>query len=737
MKNILRIFTKDAKNTGTNWVALILIGGLILLPSLYAWFNIKASWDPYGQTDQIPIGIVNEDTGSTLRDEDINVGQELVDTLKENPSMDWQFEDKEKAMDKLEYGDYFAVIVIPENFSSKLGTVVDDQPEKADMEYYVNEKINAIAPKITDKGASALIDEISSNFISTVNGVIFETFNDIGIELEQDLPDIERFEQYIFDIEENLPEINELINQSLTDATSAEEVINRAQSLVPEAEQVTRDGLNTIDNTTAFLNEAEDRLNEMAPQIQADLERVQQVAQDTNAFLKEVQSAEIDFGNGEELTDRLDEQVAEQIENISSIENTLRQVQQQQSENKEEDNAEDSPDEGTEESNQGSQQIEQALEKLATIRAGLETAQQRSGDIRTFIEEKHAEVDGLIGDLQSIVENTSANIDSFITEYNESIEPRVLAEVANAKTTLAEARNILVEIQTAIPEVERILSSAETDLGEGKGLLETVQGEFPYVNDKVNELADRIREIQGETDIGEIIELLQNDPEAERGFFAEPVQLNENKVFPIENYGSGMTPFYTVLAIWVGGLLLISLLSTDTTNMESYSSRQVYFGKLLTFITIGLLQTTIVSLGDIFLLNVSMANPIWFVVFGLLISLVFMIIIYTLVSVFGDIGKAMVIVLLVLQIAGSGGTYPVVLLPDFFQVIHPFLPFSYAIDLLREAVGGIVWERVIRDILFLSIFGIAAIVLGAFLKQPINRQSKKIKQKSKESGMFH
>ncbi|MFD2630220.1 YhgE/Pip family protein [Oceanobacillus kapialis] len=736
MKNIWRIFSRDIKNTGTNWVALLLIGGLIILPSLYAWFNIKASWDPYGQTDQIPIGVVNEDTGATVRDEDIDVGQELISTLKENPTMDWHFVNRHEAMEKLEYGEYFAVIVIPENFSKKLGTVIDDQPEKADMEYYVNEKINAIAPKITDKGASAITDEISSHFISTVNGVIFDIFNDIGLELEQDLPDIERFENYIFDLEENLPEINQLINQTLADANSAGDMINRAQELVPEAERVTGNGLETIDNTTAYLNKAEDRLNEIAPQVQEDLERVQQIAEETNTFLQEVQSTGIDFSNGAELTNQLDEQVAQQIEAVTSIEEILRQIQQQQNTQGENDEATET-EEGNNENNQANQQIEQALEELETIRTGLESAQERSGEIRTFVEEKQSEIEGVINDLQSLTEDTSTKIDAFITEYNESIEPTVLAEVGRAKNTLADARGILVEIQSAIPEVERILSSTENDLGEGEGMLETVQDEFPYVNDKVNQIADRIREIQGETDIGEIIELLQNDPDAEQGFFAEPVQLNENKIFPIENYGSGMTPFYSVLAIWVGGLLLISLLSTDTPNLENYSSRQIYFGKLFTFITIGLLQASIVTSGDIFLLDVTMANPGWFVLFGLLISLVFMLITYTLVSVFGDIGKAMVIVLLVLQIAGSGGTYPVVLLPDFFQAIHPFLPFSYAIDLMREAVGGIVWSRVLHDLIFLGIFGIAAIVLGAFLKQPINRQSKKIKQKSKESGLFH
>src|SRR5699024_5953661 len=160
--------------------------------------------------------------------------------------------------------------------------------------------------------------------------------------------------------------------------------------------------------------------------------------------------------------------------------------------------------------------------------------------------------------------------------------------------------------------------------------------EYPYVNDKVGELADKLRDIKEEADINEIIELLQNDPEAGKGFFSEPVLLDEHSVFPIENYGSGMTPFYTILSLWVGGLLLISL---------------------------GILQTLIVTTGDIFLLQVNIASPIWFVVFGLFCSLIFMTIVYTFVSIFGDVGKSMVIVMLVLQIAGSGGTYPVVLLP--------------------------------------------------------------------------
>src|SRR5699024_12254665 len=185
---------------------------LVFLPSLYAWLNIYASWDPYGNTDQLPVGVVNEDKGEVVRDEDIDVGEELVDTLKDDDSMDWTFTDRESAMEQLEEGDLFAFIVIPEDFSKKLGTVVEAHPEKAKVEYYVNEKLNAIAQKITEKGASVIVDDISSNFISTVNGVIFDMFYDIGLELEEDLPDIERFEECVLEMEERLAEVDKTLD---------------------------------------------------------------------------------------------------------------------------------------------------------------------------------------------------------------------------------------------------------------------------------------------------------------------------------------------------------------------------------------------------------------------------------------------------------------------------------------------------------------------------------------------
>src|SRR5699024_5516691 len=253
--------------------------------------------------------------------------------------------------------------------------------------------------------------------------------------------------------------------------------------------------------------------------------------------------------------------------------------------------------------------------------------------------------------------------------------------------------------------------------------------------EQVTELAGKIRKIQSEADLKVIIDLLLNDPEAERSFFKEPVVLHKNEIFPIENYGTGMTPFYTVLSLWVGGLLLISLLSTRVPGQDNLNPKVVYSGRLLIFVTIGLLQTLIVTLGDIFIIGVSVSHKFWFVVFGLLISFVFMTIVYTAVSVLGDVGKALAIILLVLQIASSGGTYPVVLLPEFFQMVHPILPFTYGVDLMREAVGGIIWKRALADIVALIIFALITLSIGLFLKGPIQKRLSKLME-SKTGQLF-
>ena len=214
MKGTFEIFRRDLKNIFKNYGAIIVVLALCILPSLYAWFNIKASWDPYAQsaTSGIKIGVVNNDKGATLNGKEVNLGNDVVDELKDNKQMGWQFVSEEEATEMVEEGKYYAMITIPEDFSKNLTSIVTQDIQKANIIYTVNEKINAIAPKLTDKGASAIQENVSKAVVSTVSDTIFELGKEIGIELENQIPKIGTIYNSLVEIQSHFGNINDIVN---------------------------------------------------------------------------------------------------------------------------------------------------------------------------------------------------------------------------------------------------------------------------------------------------------------------------------------------------------------------------------------------------------------------------------------------------------------------------------------------------------------------------------------------
>lgn len=768
LKQIFAIYTSDIKNIATNWVALVLIGGLVFLPSLYAWFNIYASWDPYGQTNQMQVAIVNEDIGATVRGDEINVGNELIVQLATNKNFDWKFTDRKEAIDKLTVGDYFATVIIPADFSAKLASVLADTPEKAKIEYYVNEKINSIAPKITDKGASGIAEQISSEFIATVNGTIFTIFNELGVEIEKEVPNFEKFEEYVFLIEEHLPDIEHTLNKTAQDSDKAGEMITEGLAMMPKVLETTNEGLATVQSAMLLLNEAEVTLNTLSPIVERDLHRVQKVSKDVESFLAQLGNVNIDTTKLDQaladMQSRLtvadkgvDEMIthAEAIGKITQDAENIRLTLKQKVQQAIDELLAMNP-QIDEEKIANTKMVQRLQEVLAHVES-LPTAKEREQlvvnqlyNLKSVIADFSRQIDALgqidvndatlkqgLKNLQQVAANIDLQIDGFLSQYKSTLEPKIKSMLGDAKKSLKGASDILTKVQSLVPEVTQILKNADESLAKANDTLAQIQANYPALSEKIKDLANKLRTLDNEANIHEIITLLKNNASAERDFFANPVEVENHKLFPIDKYGTGMIPFYTVLSIWVGCLLLISLLSVNVHRVGEFSIREVYFGRLLTFGSFALLQTTIITMGDIFLFDGTLASPVLFVLFGLFIASVFITVVYTLVSVFGDVGKAMAIVMLVLQIAGSGGTYPVQLLPKFFQMINPFLPFTYAIELMREAVGGIVWSTIALDMIVLFIVGVLFLLFGTLFKKILSEKTEALLKKSRETDIIH
>lgn len=715
MKNIFHIYSADIRRIVRNWAAAVIIGGLALLPSLYAWFNIEASWDPYGQTSGVSIAVANLDKGTTLRDQPINLGKEIVESLHHNEKLGWRFtEDSENAIQGVRRGTDYAAIVIPENFSARIGTVLTNEPVKAQILYYTNEKINAISPKVTAQGASAVVEEVSKNFIKTANGTIFEIFNTLGIEIENQLPAINKVRSLLFRLEKSFPELNEAVSTAQQDIKLANRLVQQADAALPRLEGIATDGKEMAGALAEFANQAAGASKSLEPALRQDLEVLGAATGALSQVLDALGQKDID---PKELASRLNagqeraETAAQAAARLGQLFKRLGSI---------------------------SPAAASAAAKLEDIAARWTSAQAVLQTIAQAVERGEEAPADSIDKLKKLTDDITRLTDALLSRYDSEIGPAISKAFTKGAGTAKRVQQELTQALASVPDIQRLLQDARKGLKVGGEEVQLAQNRLPEAELRITQLANRLREMEAEGDIQEIIDLLQNNFELESQFFAEPVTLEENRLYPIPNYGSAMSPFFTTLSLWVGALLLVSLLSVEVHDEErSFRSIEVYFGRYLTFLTIALFQALFVTLGDIYLLGTYVVNPGWFILFALLISCVFMLIVYTLVSVFGNVGKAMAIVLLVLQLAGAGGTFPIQMTPPFFQALHPYLPFTYAISMMREAVGGILWNIVIRDMLLMLVFAAIALVIGIALKKPINRASSGLIRKAKASKLIH
>ncbi|MNH87613.1 ABC-2 family transporter protein [compost metagenome] len=714
MTKLGSIYIQDIRNIATNWTASVVILGLILLPSLYAWFNIEASWDPYSSTQGIQIAVTNLDQGAQIQGKQINLGFEIKKSLEANPKIGWVFVSHEAAQSGLKHGNYYAAIEIPQEFSQRIASVLTPNPVKAEIRYTVNEKINAVAPKITSKGASSITQEVNRNFVKTANGAIFKIFNEIGVELEQQLPLINKMKGLLYKLETLFPEINKAADVTVKDLKESNTIVKEVQSRVPAAAELARQGTEFSTDLIQFLDQSSSALNDAAPHIKQTLIQIRQSLETAELGITAAEGL-VDNKSPDAMQSSLNhaqQSLAEAVAAAHTFESLINSV-----------NAVAPSSSLTGISNK----IKEITANIKSLQNKLLQASKQDNELNT----------SLLDTSKKIVSSVSSKLDQMIGSYDSEILPNLQAAIVQAKNTAAQTRAALTEAQHSLPKVQQILMDASKALTLGLKEAEYVRDQLPEAEAKVRSIGDKLRTFEKEGRLEDLIKLLQLNYQKESEFFAEPVILLENKLFPIPNYGSAMSPFFTTLSLWVGGLLLVSMLTVEVHSRVEYSSYQVYFGRFLTFGTLALLQSVFVSTGDLFVLGTYAKEKLLFVLFSLLISLVFMLMIYTLVSVFGNVGKALAIVLLVLQLAGSGGTFPIQVTPPFFQLIYPFLPFTYGIGLLREAVGGIVPELVTRDILMLICYGLLALLVGLALKPSINRLAAPLVQKARKSGLIH
>lgn len=905
LKHTWSLFKLDWRRIFKNPIAIFLMAALVIIPSLYAWFNIKALWDPYSNTGELPIAVYSADTGAKFQDKDVEIGNEVIKNLHKNKQLGWRFVDsKEQVVEGVKSGKYYAGIYLPKEFSKDLLSFTSGDIQKPKIEYYLNQKINAIAPKITDKGAGSIQQEISQEFIKTASSTLLKVFNEIGYNIDENLVsinkvkdlilttndnlgEIDKYTQEVVEVHGKLPELKEklakaneiqaylpqvdemgqkliTLNQKMPEIKQQASVILTLQQKIPEIQQAgnqiaqvdsdfaqiektmndgineAKQGLNIIHQVQTILpdiqklsNQADDfaattkngaeQLKSAVPSIsnsvQITLQSIGQITATTNSLVGTLQ----ELLNKNELTDQDKQNITQLIgdfqSNITQQKNAIEKLSAFLSDLKKvaDDNG----------NTDASNALNTAISHLTDLTAVLTDLSDHAGKINDEVQAGNfdlarkllsqitdftGEVDTIIGQInvQQITETVSTILDklintittaqgvlnqaqqidfasllnstegtvsnaiTFLEKYQKQM-PAIGQEVHDANVLLNGHMNEIVNgINTGadlynneLPVVEQKLGLAadfmqndwpgvKKDLTGGLKVAndkmpeveqalnlatDLIQNDYPTLRAGIQKAANAIQQGDKTIDFGQVLKLLKLDAQKESDFFTTPVDLQTNTMYPIANNGSASTPFYTALCLWVGAVLFSSVTTTefflDKKDRGKYTKREQFGARMLTYLVVSVGQALIVTLGNMFLLGVYVKNPVYSVLFAVLVALAFMMIVYTLVALFGTVGKGIAIIILVLSISGGGGNYPIQVSGKFFQAVNPWLPFTHAVNLLRESAGGIYWPNATGDIIIMIGLFIVFGILGTWAYPLLQPHLTKLTKVAHESKIFH
>jgi len=762
MKNILNIFKRDIKNIFTNWAAIIVVIALIVIPSLYSLINIAASWDPYSNTGGIKVAVINEDKGTVFKENDVNLGNELVEKLKDNDKLGWVFVDKETAKDGLLLEKYYATIEIPEDFSEDVTTIAKKDIVKPKLIYTVNEKINGIAPKMTDAGVKTVKSQLDQNIVKSISGILFRACDEVGVDIEENRPKLRNIMDSVYKLDENMPELEASLDEAINGTISIPDLLSKANESMGTVSDTLDATDEFLNNTQAYLDETQDNLDYDSPRIKEKLVESENLLDTSSVVLKNLDekilpevakktlltvsdSAKATKTSVDDTKSKL-KSIKKSIDKFSNMEiskptidKSLQSSEQIAKLQQSFDNQANSLSNAQDALKQESKTISNVIDRLDTIDEKIDILINRTDEKIIKLDNGEKLNTQNLTDTRKVLDDAHTLISNILDSYDSQIVPTInsgfesIREISdNGLTLTAQGKNILPDIQELIDTFKNTSDLSNDELNK-------LKEKFPDIKDNVHELAGRLKKIDNKDDINELLDMITNNWQDQSDFLASPVEIQDNRLFSWPNYGSAVTPFYTVLCLWIGGYMLSIILGTDPRSLEEgkkLTHNEVYFGRMLLFLFIGIGQAIVASMGALFILHTYAVHPIMFVFYSIFVSIVFMIIIYTAVSIWGHTGIIIGIILLVIQVAGTSGNFPIEVNPSIFQKIFPILPFTYAISGMRQIMAGIIYSILIRDSAILCGFMITSIIIGVLFKKITNKKRRKYVEKLKESSIM-
>ena len=705
MRNILRVFRDDVQLGVRNIIGVIVLVGLVLVPAMYAWFNDLASWDPYGNTQGLKVAVANSDEGyrGDLVPIRVKAGEAVVSSLRANKSFDWKFVDEDDAIEGVKSGEYYAAIVIPSSFSRDMMSVFSDDVTHSDIIYYMNEKANPIAPRLTDAGASQIQEEIRKQFTSTVTEIALNTMSDLSQYVDSD-----SFKNYTARLDSSLANAISDVGNVSGQVRSISSLVSSTNSLVASSEKMLSDSGSASDAVSKATDSARQDLDESSKSLdgltQAVNEAIDKSAQSFDSISQHADAAYDAVGDIADLSSKdlqqLSGDVSDSAQAYDQMADTLQTVNT--------DGRLDGVISQMRSSAETQRQLSASLVEYAdAIDQASGESDAKRDETRQLIEQARSEITTLQSqyesDVKGAIEELSASLDQ-VSGYSTDLAGKIDATVASLTTATDSLGNSLVAAQGTLNETASQLDGAVSDLKQAKGDLDKA-------------LASG--------DIETIKKIIGDDASSLSTYLSAPVKIERNAVYPIANNGSMMIPFYTLLSLWVGAVILVAMLQVNLGQgrREMYPGikpSEEYFGRYGIFSLLSFGQSLFVCLGDVFFLQVQCVHPVLFVLSGVVIGQVFAFFVYTLTVSFGNVGKALSVILLVVQVAGSGGIFPIEMSGGIYEVLYPFLPFVYGMKALQACVAGIYGMELVQSLAFIVVsLGTFSLLLGLVIRKPI------------------
>ena len=708
MHTVFAIFLRDVKRILRNPVALVVTMGVAIIPSLYAWCNILANWDPYANTGNIQVAVANEDEGttSTLVGH-LNAGQQTVTQLKSNHQLGWRFVSKQHAVDGVKAGKYYAAIVLPKDFSSSLIGTVTGEKNQPSITYYINEKMNAIAPKITDTGATTIDEQINATFVSSVADAVAKQVKAAAGNTTDSLHTAQS------DVVNNL---NDTINQLETvqqQLGGTRSTLDKATTTIDSAKQTNtalasaiNDALDTITSTSDLLAQTRTQTQRFSTTLTGALDNGS----------TQLSGLQVTVGN---VTGTMLNGLNTTQDALSQVSSSMRGVNSTAGE------ALDGMDNALKASglDPDSQTYKDLSAQISEARKQLTFQQQRINafdhDTTSIITSGKNTATALNSDITSLSNNGTAAMAKARADLTGAVMPNLNTGLDTLSLANGSLAGTLTTLQGTLKQGNGLLDQLSRTVSQTNATLAGAQTQLANLSKQLSTTRTDVASLSSSRMFQQLSEMLGLNANEIGSFVGEPVHLDEKVLYPVENYGSAVTPFYTNLALWVGGFVLVAIYKLEVDRNEKirkYTPRQGYMGRWLLFVTVGFLQAIIATIGDL-ALGIQCEHPFLFVLAGVFASFVYVNIIYALAVAFRHIGKAIAVILVIIQIPGAAGLYPIEMMPEFFRRLKPFLPFTYGINAMRGPIGGMYANHYWLDMLSLFWYLPAALFIGLVVRK--------------------